>query len=95
MRSSHTHILLDALDRPIKLIFWTLPQWCTILAPLLMGILMDHPVGIIITAINLGFLNRLPYLDKPRLLMALRYRFLPADRKLSVLPLAEQEIYPK
>lgn len=96
MQMPHKHILLDALDQPIKLLVWTLPQWGVILLPLLLGMITDYfTSGLVITVINLSVLNRVPYLDKPRFLMALRYRFFPADKRLIILPSAEQEEFPK
>jgi type IV conjugative transfer system protein TraL len=96
MYQPQKHILLDALDRPLRLLFWTLPQWSVILLPLILGILVDQfLIGLLLSGVSLGLLNKLSQLGSPRHLMALRYRWLPPDRSLKSLPPSDREEYPR
>jgi type IV conjugative transfer system protein TraL len=81
------HVILNHVDSPLKILFWTKGELCLFLMPFLGGVLTDELLmGVGISLLNGWGVNRYKKTFGKGQLQAVIYWFLPAHKTLKVLP---------
>jgi type IV conjugative transfer system protein TraL len=81
------HVVLNYIDTPLKILFFTVPEMMGVIGPAIIGLAIDH--------FGLGFLGSLSFIFVYRSykrhfgrgqFAAVKYWFLPLDARLRTLP---------
>ncbi len=85
--SMQQHVILNTVDTPLKILFWTVPELLMWVVPLFTGLMLNQ--------VMLGALTSLLYVWGAKHyrrhfakgnFQAVKYWFLPTDRRLKTLP---------
>lgn len=85
--SIKNHIILNHIDEPIKILFWTKGELCLFFLPFMWGVLSDEFVlGLIISGFNSWVISFYKKTFGKGKLQAVMYWFLPHNPRLKSLP---------
>lgn len=84
--SMEKHVILNTLDTPLKILFWTVPELLMFLVPPFLGLMVDHLTLGIVSSLTAVWLSRKyqEHFGKGQL-EAVRYWFLPSSGRFKTL----------
>ncbi len=81
------HIILNYVDTPLKILFWTMPEILMLIAPLFIGLIINQlTLALIISIFNFWANKKYQQHFGKGQFCAVRYWFLPRDRRFKTLP---------
>lgn len=81
------HIILNYVDTPLKILFWTMPELLLIITPWFVGLIINQlMLGVIVSIFNFWANKKYQQWFGKGQFQAVRYWFLPADPKFKTLP---------
>ena len=81
------HIILNYLDTPLKILFWTVPEILMLVVPCFIGLIIDQAIlGLMISIFSFWLTKKYQqHFDKDQF-QAVQYWFLPPNRRFKSLP---------
>lgn len=85
--ASNRHVILNYVDTPLKILFWTVPELFMLFVPFFVGMLISQLMLGLCVALIYFWLSRVyqRHFGKGQL-QAVMYWFLPANRRFKQLP---------
>ena len=81
------HIILNYVDTPLKILFWTMPEILMLIAPLFIGLIINQlTLALIISIFNFWANKKYQQHFGKGQFCAVKYWFLPHDRRFKTLP---------
>jgi type IV conjugative transfer system protein TraL len=92
--SLKSHIILNHVDTPLRILFWSKGELLAFLCPLVGGLLFEEMLaGFAITALNLWFRRQYKKRFGKGQLQAVLYWYLLSPRKLAAIPPSYIRLY--
>lgn len=81
------HVILNHVDTPLKIIFWTVPEILMLLVPLFLGLIVNQLIlSLIISMFNYWLHKKYQQHFGKGQFQSVRYWFLPQDLRFKTLP---------
>jgi len=85
--SIEKHVILNTLDTPLKILFWTMPELLMLMVPPFLGLMMDQVLlGIALSLVTVWVSRRYQEHFGKGQLAAVRYWFLGLSNRFKTLP---------
>ena len=85
--SSHDHVILNHIDSPLKILFWTKGEIFLFVVPFFLGMLLDEFIfGVLVSLLNAFVVSKYKKLFGKGQLQAVMYWYLPKTKKLKGVP---------
>lgn len=81
------HVILNHVDTPLKILFWTVPELLMLVVPCFVGLIIDQlMLGLFVSGIYYwGSKKYQQYIGKGQL-QAFKYWYFPSDSRYKTLP---------
>ena len=81
------HVILNHVDTPLKILFWTIPELLMLMVPSFIGLMINQLIlGLTISILNFWANKKYQQHFGKGQFQAVRYWFFPADRRFKSLP---------
>jgi len=86
MSISKRHVILNYVDTPLKILFWTVPEILLLVVPLLIGLMINQLIlAIIISLVNCWANKKYQQHFGKGQFQAVSYWFFPQDMRFKIL----------
>lgn len=81
------HVILNYVDTPLRILFWTVPELLILIVPLFLGLMIDQLIlGVLISVISFWGNKKYQQRFGKGQIEAVKYWFFPRNRKFKSLP---------
>ncbi len=85
--SINRHVILNYVDTPLKILLWTVPELLMLIAPMLIGLIIDQlTLGLIVTIFYYWANKKYQRSFGKGQFQAVKYWYFPPDRRFKTLP---------